>query len=506
MTAYENVTEQETTVDGYSESIYLMQFPWLPMGPPSSGSASFAGDVRDSLRKASEDIFPVFSAWQGLDSCYDAADKAAVMGAMEESMGRTMGLKRMGELLHVAVSNYNAALEGYAEEQSDYHLKAKAWVKDRLEYEAFRDNHDEEAFEREYKMSWQDYQATVSEPERERLTGQARRLHGQLESARQWLARDLDAIKGDDLDDVTFNAREEALASVDSTEELAHRIKDGGAFEEMDLTDAEIEFLAGRVDLDSLPYDFETTNPDDPEGEPIRWVVGVDGALVRQGSPLDPNLNHAIIEAMDDNSGIYAKAAEYYDVDLTQVSGLTTTSSGVVLGVVDDQAGKAIEGLPDVDSTSSRILKGASGTFVSVIEMAPGLYNNKQIRELEEAANPLLTDDQLDSRKRNNDARTVTSTVVGVGVGVGVGVVGGGPVAGTVTGLATGPVIEGQIDKMYTKDWTYDELRSTSDPFEAERERDAEYASRPDIRAPDGERVTADNPRTESPRFEEEDE
>lgn len=447
----------------------------------------------------------MFATWQGFDGCYEAADKEVVMGALEEAMGSTMALKRMGELMHVAVTNFDTALNGYDDEQSEYGDKAKAWVKDRLEYEAYRDSHDDDdvAFKKKYGMSPIDYQDKVSEPERERLIGQARRLHGQLESARNWLARDLDAIKGDELDDVMFNARDEALTTVDSSEELAHWIKDGGAFEEMDLTDAEIEFLAGQVDLNSLPYDFETTNPDDPNGEPIRWVVGADGALVRQGSSLDPNLNRAIIEALDDNSGIYEKAAKYYEVDPSQVSGLTTTSSGVVLGVVDRHAGNAVDGLPDIDGTSSRILKTASGTFVSVIEMIPDLYNNGQIRELEEGANPLMTDEQLNARKSNNDARTVTSTVVAGGVGIGVGVLGGGVVAGTVTGVATGPVIEGQVDKLYTKAWTYEELRNESDPYQAERELEADQANRPAITAPDGEQVTADNPQTDTPRYKE---
>ena len=251
--------------------------PWVPFYPRTVDGPRFSDNVLAHMREEHEQYMEVIRLWSMLPSYYVTTETEQVRTAMNGAAVTVDGLLKAAEVLDGAVTVYDESVP----EPMSFKLEHDRWA--RTTYDSLTNPLTGTDEEKEDKFN-----ELMNEVEIRK--GKVQNALEVLQSARQTLADTLNGVDVQELGAPRFTVMEGGLDSADSQQELELALMQSDLFGG-ELTWAQVERIAGEIDLDALPYDYV-----DSEGR--KWITNAEGVRVRVGSAMDPNLNAQIIVAI----------------------------------------------------------------------------------------------------------------------------------------------------------------------------------------------------------------
>lgn len=426
-----------------------------------TGNVSMAVSAADNLAENCHETFThlmqAVTKWNDFREVYGGADQDAVFAAMTPVAEKLQAIKNAGAVFSGAVQVYKASVQDFDDMKVDYDSWAEGWMETYRTVEADHSRMDEDEFMAEYGMS---YAEKSNEMRGER---DGREANGpvwvidHLNAARRDLASTIDGIDMDALGEMNFSHRPESLTQYETPEELAEALEASHIFGDADLSDEELLAIAEAVfaQYDDLPFDYVDANC-------VRWSYGPNGELVRTGSPMDPNLNAAILAVMNENT-------EWRQVDLSFDGETTQTVAEMASRFGLNSLGKL---------TDSTLGKGVIGGWATAIVqlIGTGVNVNRYGRTLSTAA-PLLSESEYRDivQKYATESMIVDGVQIATGAGSAVLTAVLGP-GGTVLGIAVTYVATGLtefiVNEAGDESWDLDEMQDRYNPGTGEFEVD----------------------------------
>ncbi len=410
--------------------------PWVQETPPATEGATAAADLHQNLLSTQERCEEIFEIWGELEGYYGGADVQAVLTTMNELFGQAMALGEVGQAVSMAHAAYATEVDtrGHTQVKSDNDSWAPGFAQRYSTMETDHASLSRDEFEEKYGQDYED-EYTDMVHEREPYGTMADHVFEDIMTARETYDDALRAIDLDELSELKFELRNEAVDVADDVEELTDWIMESEAFADLNLSREDARRIAEQV-FQEGGWEGSYT---DAEGR--TWVRAADGRMVRAGSMMDPNLTQSILDAMVNDEEIGQIEIEVPSQDGQKI--LNTTISELY----GNRSGAAQEWLkehrPDLDAT--RTARGflALGTLISLFQGAHGA--NSQ-RDVEMQLYPLLNTEELNERRDRNLA------VAGVNVAAGTTVtvvsaafapatLGGSVVIGAIVNVVTGEII-----------------------------------------------------------------
>ncbi len=426
-----------------------------------TGNLSMAAAAAENLAENCQETFThlmrAVTTWNEFREYYGGADKDTVFAAMTPVAERLLAIKRAGTLFSAAVQVYQVSCKDFDDRKDEYDRWAAEWLRTWRKVESDHESLTEEEFTTKYCMPHGEKVNALTQERRNTEFNGPVWVIDHLNTYRQELASALKDIDMGDLSEMRFSHRSESLSQYESAEELAAAMRDSHIFGDADLSDEDIEQIAEKVfgSYDDLPYDYMDVNG-------VKWVFGPHGELVRAGSPMDPNLNAAILAVMNQDAD-WRQTDISFDGQTTQTVAEMATKFGLNrLGTLTDSAlGKGVIG-------------GWATAIVQVV--GTGVKSKRYGANLSMAA-PLLSDEEHREivRKYVNQNLIVDGVEVTLGAGTAVLTSIIGP-AGTVIGVAVTYVATGVteyiVNEVTDESWDLDEMQDRydrgSDDFEPE--------------------------------------
>ncbi len=407
-------------------------------------AANAAENLAENCQETFTHLMQAVTKWNDFRDVYGGADQDKVFAAMTPVAEKLQAIKNAGAIFSAAVQVYKHSVQDFDDMKDEYDRWAEGWMERYHKVDADFSSLDDEEFMAKYGMSYSDkYNAMRSERDGKEYNGPIWVID-HLNAARQDLASTIDDIDMEELGEMEFSHRNEALTQYDSPEELAEALRNSHIFKDADLSDEDLLAIAEQVfgQYDNLPYDYMDANG-------VRWSYGPHGELVRTGSPMDPNLNAAILAVMNENS-------DWRHVDLsfggetTQTVAELASKFGLnsVARLTDATVGKAVIG----------------GWATALVQVVGTGVNIKRYEANLSTAAPLLSQAEIDAivRKYANEQLIIDGVEIAAGAGTAVltAVLGpGGTVLGiAVTYVATG-ITEFIVNEAGDESWTLDEMQ-----------------------------------------------
>lgn len=459
MTRLDNAEYAGTGAYHQREGYWEMLAPWAMMEPVPEQSDQAAIDFANNLQLTCDRFDEIFDLWGQLVNHYQCADADLVATAMNDRVGPALALGQTGQLVMGAHQAYSAAIESSTVDQTwEENLSwAPGFVERWKAMERDQDSMEDDEFVTEYGKSKLDYQWEL-QGERGTYQDAAETAVQTVKDARQVYKDAVGDIDLNDLANLRFSKREEALDVADDVDELTDWIMNSEAFADLGLTEEQ----ARRIAEDAFGGGNWAGQYTDAEGR--AWVRAANGRMVRAGSMMDPNLSDAILRAMAADPEVGAMEIEIPSRD---GEGMVNSTISQVYGFTSQKAKDYLEvHRPDMDA--NRTARGFTGLGVMISLLQGGHGANSQ-RNLEANLYPLFTEEILDDRREANLAKssinTGVSTVVGFVAGAAVPVTGGGSliigaVVDQVTGEIVGWLVEWGDEQLNT--WDVDEVDELS--------------------------------------------
>lgn len=292
-----------TTVPGQSTQFFMNLCPYPSSSPDTAEIRGHASNIQRLLQGTYDDIHPVFAQWTALEHSYDTADTEVALAALKDVPFKLGALRTAGDLIAMALNSWADYVDGYSPRRIDYLTDAQSVVEAYTQYQSL-------PFET--RNAYELDNAGVDVPDlpsgpnlfadyvrlRDGVKRRGEDLQEEFSMHQETLKDSLKAIDIEKLAESAFTTRDAGLNVVDSSEELQYVLANSAAFGgQLDYND--VLRLSEDIDYNNLPYDFQ-----DDEGR--RWVMTEDGTMVRSGSPMDPYLESAILQAMADDPELSA--------------------------------------------------------------------------------------------------------------------------------------------------------------------------------------------------------
>lgn len=445
MTKFDDVewikdVSQENHTSRYWDSVCA----WAISTGVVTRAASSADNLAENCHETFTHLMQAVTKWNEFRDVYGGADQEAVFAAMTPVVEKLQAIKKAGTAFSAGVNTYKTWVQDFDEIKSEYDTWAEGWMRDYRQVERDNKNLTEEDFVSKYSMTYTDKSNAMREVRDGKEANGPVWIIDHLNSARRDLVTVIDGIDMAALGELDFSHRSEALEQYDSPEALAEALKSSHVFGDADLTEADYQAIAQETfDLyGSLPYDFEDVNG-------VRWSYGPNGELVRSGSPMDPNLNAAILAVMNENT-------EWRQTDVS-FGGETVQS---VAEVAASFGLKRVGSLTDL--TFGKAVIG--GWATAAVELLGTGFSVKRYGANLSMAAPLLSEQDYNDivRKYTNENLILDGVSVATSAGTAVltAIMGpGGTVIGiAVTYVATG-VTEYIVNEVGDESWTLDEMQ-----------------------------------------------
>ncbi|MFC7400922.1 hypothetical protein [Citricoccus sp. GCM10030269] len=453
MTKFSDVTWLETSQENHTESYWDHVCAWAMDTPPTTMAVSAAENLAQNCQETYQHLIQASSTWNQFREYYGGADKDAVFSALDPVIEKLIALKRAGEVFYGGVQLYDAGLAILDGMKTDYDEWATTWMEKYREVESYQQNHTEEEFTAKYGKPYNELSVEMREERDNREMSGPVFIVDTIRACRKDLIDVLDGIDMDELGEMEFSHRPEALETYESAEELANALKNSHVFGNTDLTDADYEEIAQRMweNRDQLPYDYMDANG-------TKWVFGPDGELVRSGSPMDPNLNASALLVIDQEDRWRDIALNFPDSPLGGTNENVQTASQLLVQTGLKQGGNA---LVPVDQVVGRgVISGTATALVTLI--GTGIDAAQYERNTAETT-PLLSTEQAEGRQQRYVNENLIMDGVEVTTASGTAVLtsilgpGGTLLGMAVTYVATG-VTEYIINDVADETWTREEM------------------------------------------------
>lgn len=420
-------------------------------------AASGAQNLADNCQETSTHLMTAVTKWSEFRDVYGGADKDTVFAAMTPIAEKLQALKRAGEVFSAAVQVYKTNLKDFDDMKVEYDDWATGWMEDYRRVERDHDSLSEEAFTTKYGMSYTDKSNAMREVRDGKEANGPIWVIDHINVARRDLATAIEGIDMKKLGEMEFSHRDEALTRYETPEELAEALAASHVFKDANLSDADLLAIAEQVfaQYEDLPFDYEDANG-------VRWTYGPNGELVRSGSPMDPNLNAAVLAVMNENT-------EWRQVDLSFDGETTQTVAQMASKFGLNSLGKL------TDSTLGKGVIGGWATAIVTV-VGTGVTINRFREDLSMQA-PLLSEEDYQDivQKYSNEQLIMGGVQIATGAGSAVltAVLGpGGTVIGVaVTYVATG-LTEFIVNEAGDESWSLDEMQDRYNPETGEFEVD----------------------------------
>lgn len=438
-----------TIVPGQSHQFFDNLCPYPSSAPDSAEIRGHAANIQRLLQGTHDDIHPVFAQWTLLEQSYDTADTPTALMALQDYSIKLGALRTAGNLIAIAMHNWADFIDGYSPERIDYLTEAQSVVdlKNRItgltESEVQAEN-DKNADGQQNLMS--QYQGALNA-----AVTRGEQLQRDFSTHQQGLVQALKAIDLEVLSEAPFTSRDEGLTAVDSTEELQYILSNSAAFGDQ-LSYADIIRLSEQVDYENLPYDFK-----DEQGN--KWVMTEDGTLVISGSPMDPYLEGAIMQAMAEDPEL--SSIEPVLGEDAEGNPLTSTLEDLGFGVAGAQADL-------VDGSPGGGAYGGVLTLVAVASLIPRIEDNAlNASNIERSKYLLMSDEDINDvgthfinrETVKAGAQTVaTIPTAAAATATAVPSYGTSYVVAYLIDEATGEFIGAVVDDIYDDTWTEEEM------------------------------------------------
>lgn len=435
-----------TTVPGQSTQFFNNLCPYPSSAPDTAEIRGHAANIQRLLQGTYDDIHPVFAQWTALEHSYDTADTEVALSALHDVPFTLGALRTAGDLIAMALNAWADYVDGYSPRRTAYLTDAQSVVD---AHNAYYELPFETRNAYELDRAGVDAPDLPSGPNlfsdyvrlRDEVKRQGRELQEEFSMQQAALKDALKAIDIEKLSEAAFTTRDAGLNVVDSAEELQYVLANSAAFgDQLDYND--IIRLSENIDYDNLPYDFQ-----DDEGR--RWVMTEDGTMVRSGSPMDPYLEAAILQAMAGDpelSSIEPVLGE--DADGNPVTASLTDLGFGVAGPYGDQ-------IPGVAGAVSGVGLNVLQTVALVPQVNEAALN---ATNTERSKYLLMSDDDVEYLEDLYEGREWTKagaqTVASVGTGA-VATAAAAPTYGTsyiiayVVDQGTGEIIGTVVDHLY---------------------------------------------------------
>lgn len=446
------------------EGYWEMLAPWAMMKPQPGEADDAATEFASNLQKTRERLDEIFSLWGQLTEHYQCADAELVATAMNDQVGPSLALAQAGQIVMAAHTSYSAAIDGSTVQQakSDNLSWAPGFVERWKQMEADFALDDEE-FVQKYGQEKVDYQWTL-QAERGQYTEAAENAVEEVKTARSAYHSAVGGIDLEELSELRFEMRNEAVDVADDVDELTEWIMQSEAFADLGLNEQQARSIAEQV-FQQGGWAGQYT---DAEGR--TWVRAADGRMVRAGSMMDPALAEAIIQAMTEDDEVGVIEIEVPSQDGQKV--LSIAISELYGNRSDAVQDWLATNRPDMDPTRTSRGFVALGVFISLLQ---GAHNANSQRDLESQLYPLLNEQELDERRDRNLGKEGINTVAGTVVTIVSGALapptgGGSVIIGAIVNVATGEIIGWLVE-------TVDESLTTASQEEVDEMSDEEFAS-----------------------------
>lgn len=487
MASVETVSNLDYRGDGTNVQVSSGSAPIVPNLPNTSAAMTAASRLNDNMRKTFDRLMNVVETWSQLRDYYEGPDQETVYSAMNNRLERISAIKLAGEALYEAYSIFEATISSDVQERRlDYIGWAPGHVTASAPYEPYLGQYcrnqygtamamlDDMGIPDEEKMSVLDQVNPLREA---RITkkDEINTLVFDINTHRGTLTSSLEDVDMQALSTIRFETRNEAITTVASQEDLEVLLGESGAFESLDLTDAEIERIAAEIWADREDYGIGQFTDD--QGR--EWVMTPEGTMVRAGSVMDPRLNATVMQALADDPDVGPREIEYPGMS----KGQSITVEALVKGLnkgnskFTEWGVKQFEGEP-ANILGMKVSTGIIGAGLSILSIGA---TASDYRTGQSMIYPLMSSTDLDERYERalavEGAKTAGSVVLGSGLmfvaaaaGAPTGGVGGvivGAVVDKITGAVVGYIVD-TINEGQTS-VTQDEINTMSDDELAQR-------------------------------------
>ncbi|WP_313816315.1 hypothetical protein [Citricoccus sp.] len=426
-----------------------------------TGNISSAANAADNLAENCQETFThlmqAVTKWNEFREVYGGADQDAVFAAMTPVAEKLQAIKNAGAVFSGAVQVYKASVQDFDDMKVDYDTWAEGWMETYRKVESDHSSLTDEEFMTRYGMSyWEKVDAMRGVRDGKEANGPVWVID-HLNAARRDLASTIDGVDMDALGEMNFSHRTESLTQYETPEELAEALAQSHIFGDADLSEADLLAIAEEVfaQYDDLPFDYVDANG-------VQWSYGPNGELVRTGSPMDPNLNAAILAVMNENT-------DWRQVDLSFDGETTQTVAEMASKFGLNSLGKL---------TESTLGKGVIGGWATAIVqlIGTGVSVNRYGQNLSTAA-PLLSESEYQDivQKYATESLIVDGVQIATGAGSAVLTAVLGP-GGTILGIAVTYVATGLTEFIVNEagddSWDLDEMQDRYNPETGEFEVD----------------------------------
>lgn len=467
MTRYLDITFHSASATGHDAEGRTPDYKTDDVGfaieePDGALAEDQAKLVEDACSDTYDHLMDAVTKWAALRDHYTAADTDKVLRAMDPVIEKLVALKRAGRTFHSAVSAYKESISEVSSTRSGYNTWVSGWYPKWIEH--LSSTLSAEEYEEKYGSDAMTRQAALKSQRREHEASGSTKIITTLNTARATLSEALKAIDMEALGEIRISSTPEAISTIPTVDALEERIKNSHVFSDIDGMDSRADEIADAVWNDvyqDLPTDYI-----DSHG--THWVFGPDGEAVRVGSAMDPNLNAAIWEAMN-NDPVLSDAT----VDMPGTSFGASDAGGVAtwaggLGANEGTVAgydRLVNGIdtgpnPASSSVAKGLGKGVAGAPLDVFALGLDVGQQKHAQGVQ---SPLLSDAEAGDRSSRYATKQVVSTVAGVaGGGTAVVVTGATGGAGILVGAGAGAgaskASDAVLDGPLSKTWSIEEL------------------------------------------------
>lgn len=487
MASIDTVSNLDFRGDGTNVQVSSGSAPIVPNLPNTSSALLAASRLNENMRKTFDRLMNTVELWSQLRDYYEGPDQETVYSAFNQQLERISAIKLAGEALYDAYAVFDASLSADIQDRRlEYTGWAPGHVADSAPYEPYLGQYcrnqygtamamlDDMGIEDEEKMSVLDKVNPLREA---RITkkDEINTLVFDINTHRGTLSSSLEDVDLQALSTIRFETRNEATTTVGSQEDLEVLLRESGAFESLDLTDAEIERIATEIWADR--DDYEIGQFTDDQGR--EWVMTPEGTMVRAGSAMDPRLNATVMKAIADDPEVGQREIAYPGMS----RGQSLTVEALVYGLNKGNSTFTEWGVGQFEGEQANILglkvsTGIIGAGISILSIGA---TASDYRTGQSMLYPLMSSTDLE--ERYDRALVVEGAKAGGSVVLGSGLMFVAAAAGAPTGGVGGVIVAAVVDKItgavvgYIVD-TVDEGQTSATQDEINTMSDDELANR----------------------------
>ncbi|NUL46137.1 hypothetical protein F7P69_13175 [Cellulosimicrobium funkei] len=452
MASVDTVNNLDFRGDGTNAQVSSGSAPIVPDLPNTSSALTAASNLNDNMRKTFDRLMSVVETWSQLRDYYEGPDQETVYSALNERIERISAIKLAGEALYDAYSIFDASMSSDIQERRlEYTGWAPGHVTASAPYEPYlgqwcRNQYgtgmallDDMGVEDDEKMTVLDKMNGLKDDRIIKKDG-INTLVFDINTHRGTLTTSLEDVDLESLSQIRFETRNEATTTVTSQEDVETMLRESGAFESLDLTDAEIERIAAEIWADREDYEFGQFTDD--QGR--EWVMTPEGTMVPSGSAMDPRLNATVMKAIADDPVVGQREIDYPGMS----KGESITVEALVYGLNKGNAKFTEWGVSQFEGDKANVLglkvnTGILGAGISILSVGATASDYKTGQSM---LYPLMSSDDLD--ERFDRALVVEGAKTGGTVVLGSGLMFVAAAAGAPTGGVGGVIVAAVVDKV----------------------------------------------------------